>query len=415
MELTDEERTILEGAWGPFPAQLMKWMVTFGGAMSARRMVPVDNVLASGISAPANWSASAREREQTQRQVDELLAQRMQVYTTTHVSRVDLERPERRGHPEEIVDYQCELIARSRQAGIVPTWTCAPYLVGNTPLMGEICAWTESSAVVYANTFLGARTNRNGSESAFAAAVLGRVPEYGLLLDDGRTGDFVVEVRTPLETPADWGALGYFAGEVAGLRAPVFTGVARPTQEGAKQLSAALATSGGVSMAHLVGVTPEASTLEAAFGGSRPSDPPVVFGDHEREQTYKSLRDLPTGSDIDYVVLGCPHASLRELFEVAAAIGDRRFAEGVTFIVNASYPIYAAAKRLGYVEVVERAGGEFVVDSCPSVLRWKGGERLITNSFKQAHYQRGLFDLQAAVGVDATDCVEAAVSGRWHG
>jgi len=296
------------------------------------------------------------------------------------------------------------------EAGFIPTFTCAPYLVGNVPLKGEVCAWTESSAVVYANSILGARTTRHGSESAIAASLLGVVPEFGVLLDENRKGTLRIEVSAELAGPTDWGALGYFAGKSAGLGIPVFNGVRRPSQDEAKQLCAALATSGGVSMCHIAGVTPEAPTLEAAFHGNVPSDS-IRFTHQILLDTYASLR-THTGDEVDSVILGCPHASIREIAEIADALRGKRVAPGVRLWVDSARATKGAADAMGYTRTIEAAGGSILCDTCPTNLRIPA-KRIVTSGFKQAHYARGMVGAEVIVA-GLPSCISAALSGRWQ-
>jgi len=325
---------------------------------------------------------------------------------------------------------QRALEKRAIWAGYLPTYTCAPYLVGNVPVQGEICAWTESSAVVYANSILGARTTRHGTESANAASLLGVVPEFGVLLDENRRGTLRLEVTVQLDCPTDWGALGYWAGRRAGLGIPVFCGLRRPTQEEAKQLCASLASSGGVTMCHIVGVTPEAPTMEAAFQGSAPSVS-GIFDERARAETVASL-SAHTGAEIDTVILGCPHASLREIAQIAALLEGKRVAEGVRLWVSTARGTQRNAAYLGYVATIEEAGGRVLCDTCPTNMRIPA-RRIVTPGFKQAHYARGMTSLErlgiegepgCAPGLgsavetilaDTPACICAAIEGRWLG
>jgi predicted aconitase len=320
----------------------------------------------------------------------------------------DLEVPE--NDPEQVC-MQRDLATRAAEAGFIPTFTCAPYLVGNVPLKGEICAWTESSAVVYANSILGARTTRHGTESAIAASLLGLVPEFGVLLDENRKGTLRVEVTAQLDTPTDWGALGYYGGRLAGLDIPVFNGVRRPTQEEAKQLCAALATSGGVTMCHIVGATPEALTLEAAFHGDVPENA-VTFDDETLKATYALFR-TPSGDEIDSVVLGCPHASIREIAQIAAMLRGVRVADGVRLWVNAARGTKCSAEAMGYAATIQEAGGYILCDTCPTNMRIPA-LRIVTPGFKQAHYARGMVGAETIIA-DTASCIGAAIRGRWEG
>jgi predicted aconitase len=412
--LSPEQQAILSGARGPYLAKCMRWLVDWGEAMGARRLIPVDNthVLLPVPNLVAR-GASKETIEHYVRDLKEACSHRTnsRCICTVHtlfVTLDDLDVPE--NDPEQ-VRMQKEITEMATAAGFIPTFTCAPYLVGNVPLKGEVCAWTESSAVVYANSILGARTTRHGSESAIAASLLGLVPEFGVLLPENRKGTLRVEVSAALNHPTDWGALGYFAGKVAGLGIPVFNGVRRPSQDEAKQLCAALATSGGVTMCHIAGVTPEAPTLEAAFHGEVPADF-VSFTDATLRQTYASLRDH-TGDEIDAVILGCPHASIREIAEIASLLKNQRVADSVRLWVDTARGTKANADAMGYTKIIETAGGRILCDTCPTNMRI-AARRIVTHGFKQAHYARSM--IGAEVIVASTEaCIRAALAGRWLG
>jgi predicted aconitase len=412
MELTVEQRAILEGVQGDYPARCMRWLVEWGEVMGARRLVPADN---THVLLPApNRMARGASPETIERYMDDLW-QACSHHThprcmcTVHTLFVTLDDLDISENDPMQVKMQRDLTAKAAEAGYIPTFTCAPYLVGNVPLKGEICAWTESSAVVYANSILGARTTRHGTESAIAASLLGLVPEFGVLLDHNRKGTLRIKVTATLENPTDWGALGYFAGKLAGLGIPVFEGARRPTQAEAKQLCAALASSGGVTMCHIAGVTPEAPTLEAAFHGKVP-DVTATFDGQARLDMIASLR-THTGDEIDTVILGCPHASIHEVAQFAALLQGKRVADGVRLWVNVARGTKLSAEAMGYAATIEAAGGIILADTCPTNLRVPA-ERIVTPGFKQAHYARGMTGAEVIVA-DTPFCIETAVTGRW--
>jgi predicted aconitase len=414
VELTEDQQAILNGARGPYLAKCMRWLVEWGDVMGARRLIPAANTHA--LLPVPNLMARGASRNTIEQYVNglkEACAQHTDArcYCTVHtlfLTMDDLDVPE--NDPEQ-VRTQREITEAAIRAGFIPTFTCAPYLVGNVPLKGEVCAWTESSAVVYANSILGARTTRHGNESAIAASLLGLVPEFGVLLDENRKGTLRIDVPARLETPTDWGALGYYAGKLAGLGIPVFNGVRQPSQDDAKQLCAALATSGGVTMCHIVGVTPEARTLEDAFHGDVPDDR-LIFTDGTLRETYLSLRNF-TGDEIDAVILGCPHASIREIAGIAALLEGKRVAAGVRLWVDTARGTKANADAMGYTQTIEDAGGRILCDTCPTNMRIPA-RRVVTHGFKQAHYARGM--IGAEVMVARTEvCIRAALAGRWLG
>lgn len=411
MELTDEQQAIMDGASGPFLAKCMRWLVEWGAAMGAERLVPVTNTHAL-VTVPGNlvYGASQKTIESAMELLRPACEHQVCCHSTTHITFAHEEQYDEIEMPEEQVSAQLEIMDMARDAGFLMTYTCAPYLVGNVPIKGEICAWTESSAVVYANSILGARTTRHGTESAIAAALVGFVPEFGVLLDENRQATLQIDVTAQLRTPTDWGALGYFTGKQAGLEVAVLQGDLKPLQEDAKQLCAALATGGGVTMCHIAGVTPEASTLEQALGG-KPPQRQIVFGEDELQNAYKQLRNH-TSDVIDTVILGCPHASLQEIAEIALYLKGKRIADSVTLWVCTAYATRANAQRLGYAKMIRDAGGYLFCDTCPTNSMRLRAERIVTPGFKQAHYARNM--IKAEVIVDHVKaCLEAALTGRW--
>jgi predicted aconitase len=271
--------------------------------------------------------------------------------------------------------------------------------------------------VVYANSVCGARTNREGGPSGLASALTARTPEYGFHLKKNRYGKFLVKVEAQLRDMTDYGTLGYFTGKIAGQDTPVFTGIpSNPTLEQLKALSAALASSGSVSMFHAVGVTPEAPTLEEAFGTREP-EKVLVFGDAEREKAEAALNREPSDL-VDWILIGCPNASVEEIREVADALQGKKIHEGVTLWVTTAGAMYAMAERNGYIKTIQDAGGVVVRETCPFLARSrviapkKGYKTLTTNSAKMAFYAPGQFGLPTHYG-NLQRVMKAAINGAW--
>lgn len=411
MDLTDDQREILDGRRGEFLAQCLRWLVEWGEAMGARRLVPCSNTHCL-VTVPGNlvYGAGQATIDSAMELLRPACQHRVCCHSTAHITFAHEEQYARIEMPAEQVAAQLDVQRMARDAGFLMTYTCAPYLVGNVPVKGEVCAWTESSAVVYANSILGARTTRHGTESAIAAALTGFVPEFGVLLDENRRATLQVDVTAELRSPTDWGALGYFAGKAAGLEVPVFADAPRPSQEEAKQLCAALAAGGGVTLCHVAGVTPEATTLEQALGGE-PPERRITFGETELRATYAEVCNA-TGDAIDTAILGCPHASLNEIADAALHLRGKRLAEGVTLWVCTAYATKANAERLGFAALIEEAGGYLFCDTCPTNSMRIQATRIATPGFKQAHYARNTIGAEVVVG-DWRACLDAAVSGRW--
>jgi len=294
--------------------------------------------------------------------------------------------------------------------------TCTPYQVGNLPMRGEHCAWMESSAVIYANSVLGARTNCEGIASTGAASLTGRIPCWGNHLAENRFGTHLISVAgVSVESFQDWGMLGYFAGSVSGEDRPVITGsLGQPDLTELKHFGAAAATSGGVELYHIPGITPEAVSVEAAFQSQVPDA--VVYGPAERAAVYETLNEIGSSTDVDFVLLGCPHASLEQIRQAAALLDGKRLSSGTELWIMAPRALKVMADRSGYTAVIERAGGRVLADSCPAMSRAAptGTRVFATDSAKQAHYLPAILGIEAWFGT-LEECVAAAVTGRWAG
>ena len=294
--------------------------------------------------------------------------------------------------------------------------TCAPYLVGNVPVKGEHCAWMESSAVVYANSVLGARINTEGRESVSAASLTGKIPFLGYHLDENRLGTHLVEVEFDVESVMDWNLLGYYVGEIVQERVPVLKGIRRvPSLSKLKHCGAAAASSGGVELYHIVGITPEAPSMEEAFGGKK-AIATLKFGRRERQIAYENLNSSAKETAVDFVMLGCPHYSVEQVWEVCKLLKDRRIHSHTNLWIFTPRALKEIADRNGYTDIITSAGGILMTDTCPALAQVlpKGTRVAATDSAKQAHYLSPIMGVQTWFG-STQDCIEAAISGQWRG
>lgn len=413
MFLTDEETRMLKGENGPAVQKAMEILVALGESFCAKRLLPVNNVHMAGSSVLVAEEAGTRFVEDIRKQGGKFVTQ-----VTTNPTAVDPTQWKEIGIPESDSTLQVRLTDAYAGMGANTCNTCIPYLVGNMPRFGEHMAWGESSAVVFANSVCGARTNREGGPSGLATALTGRTPEYGFHLKENRYGHFLIKVETPLNDMTDYGTLGYFAGKIAGQDTPVFTGIpSNPNLEELKALSAALAASGAVSMFHAVGVTPEAPTLEEAFGGRQPAKV-IFFGDEEKAQAEQALNKEPS-DHVDWILVGCPNASVEEIRQVAEALKDKKVHKDVSLWVTTAGAMYAMAERMGYIQTIKDAGGVVVRETCPFLARSrviapnKGYKTLTTNSAKMAFYAPGQFGLPAHYG-NLARVMQAAINGVWR-
>ncbi len=342
----------------------------------------------------------------------------VRVPTTLNVGAVDLLHPELwRGDPD-LAERGRRLMERYRALGCQPTFTCAPYqLPESRPGLGDQVAWGESNAIVFANSVLGARTNRYGDFLDVAAAVVGRVPDAGLHRTDERRARLVIRLardvpRRLMDDDGLYPVLGIVVGRIAGGRVAAVDGLPPGLAEDhLKALGAAAASSGGVALLHVVASTPEAPTLAAALQGAEP--------DEEHEVGLAALRAArgELGGDasgtISAVSLGTPHASSSELARIAQLLDGQRVADGVELLVSTARDTLAAAETSGVAAQLRAAGAELLVDTCSyitPILRSPHGP-VMTDSGKWAYYAPGNIGARVVLGSMA-ECVASAVAGR---
>ncbi|MDR3637233.1 MAG: aconitase X catalytic domain-containing protein [Isosphaeraceae bacterium] len=344
------------------------------------------------------------------------LGAKVAVPTTLNVSGLDEHHWREWAVPEEWAGKAARQMAAYQGMGCVPTWTCAPYQTDWRPRFGQQIAWGESNAIVFANSVLGARTERYPDLLDICCAITGRVPAFGLHLTENRAGDVLLRLtNVPASLQADdsfYPVLGYWVGKVAGDRVPVIEGLeVRPEEDQLKALGAAMASSGAVALFHLVGVTPEAPTADAAFQRRNP----VEIRDITLEDLRVARRELTTadGEALDWVVLGSPHFSLAEFRRLAPLLAGKRAHPSVQFLVTSSRIMTELARHAGCLETLEAFGGRVTVDTCvlASPMFPAGVDRLMTNSAKYAYYAPGLLNARVTFG-SLEDCVRSAVAGR---
>ena len=407
--LTKRDRAMASGAHGDAAATAMRILTRIAEADGAARLIDVTSAHIDSCLYHGEAGLDFAER----------LADaggRVVVPTTLNVASLDLLHPHLVHADERLVDRGRRLMAAYVAMGGTPTWTCAPYQSAHRPGLGEHVAWAESNAIVFANSVLGARTNRYGDFIDICAALTGRVPESGLHLDEHRRARVVFRLVAIPESLATaevlYPVLGHLIGRAAGTRVPAIVGLAPDAPEdGLKALGAAAASSGGVAMFHAVGRTPEAPTLQAALGGraaERTID--VDLG------VLRAARDeLTTDADgpLSAVSVGPPHFSVAEFRTLAALIEGHTVAPGIEFYVNTSREVLAEAAAEGTVHPLRAAGIEVVTDTCTyitPILRHTTGV-VMTNSGKWAWYAPSNLGVAVAFG-SLEDCVLSATTGR---
>lgn len=375
MYLTQDEQKILDGEQGDVPARLMRLLVRLGDIYGADGMIPVGSVQVAGVSYKSIGDPGTEFLEDMASK-----GARVKVLTYLNPAGMDLENWKEIGFPEDFARNQIRIMDAFKAMGIVITATCTPYLAGNLPRFREHIAWSESSAVSFSNSVIGARTNREGGPSALAAAIIGKTPNYGLHLDANRKPDVVVDVSASLEYNADFGALGYFVGKQVKNKKPYFKGITNANTDQLKALGAAMAASGAVALYHAEDLTPEAHLQDISGLETIP------VTDAEIKGTYDKLN---TGESPDIVVLGCPHASLREISTLASEVEGKILTKPVW--ICTSRVMKEASDRMGFTETIRKAGGNVVADTCMVVspIEQMGYKTTAVNTGKGANYLPG--------------------------
>lgn len=399
MKLTQEQQDMLDGKYGRGTAYAMKIQVAIGESFGAERMVPITRAHVALSNQEADlWFAEKLLNAGARCRVAPTVNPG---FCLSFFESRDMVSPE-----------YADLMQRTHNAykglGAVLSYNCTPYIDTNVPNYGEIIAFSESSATPYVNSVWGARTNREGANSALCAAVTGFVPEYGLLLDENRKGNILVEVQVDMRNDYDYHMLGMM-GKKIGNGIPVFTGLPKHiSKEALRNLGAELNTSGAYGMYHIVGFTPEAPTLEAAFGGKEPERKVVITNEDLQEELKKI--SLEGNRQIDFAMFGCPHFTLEEVKHIAERIEGKKLQKEM-WILTSSH-VKEMAVRMGLDEIITQAGGFIVPDTCPDQPCWGhlNGKVGITESPKCAYYpqRRGIH----FVIRDLDTCIEAALTGE---
>ena len=426
MYLTTKEEKMLDGEEGRLVKEAMEFLVKLGEAYNAERMVDIS--YANVLIASSFWGSGTLTPELIQ----EAVKAGVKVKVPTTFNNWGLGRHPVNEASEKPVEASEEALKRiereneiAKSMGIIPTWTCAPYLLcdmGWYPKGSHISS-VESSAIVYFNSVLGARTNRD-CLAPFFAAITGKYPACGYHLDENRYGVYQVDLKTRIEDTMDYGLLGLYVGKIVGTETPVFNGIKRPRTEDLMELSAAIASSGAVTLFHIVGVTPEARDVEMAFGGEKPEEK-ITVTRSELDETYEEVSD--TEGEMDFVCLGCPHYSIYEIKRVSELLSGRKVHKDVTLWICTAPLTEMFAEMAGYADIIRRAGGIIMSGPafCPLFSPGKPGPEytfahpdysigsFATDAAKQAYYARPNLRAEKVFLGSTEKCVEAAITGKW--
>lgn len=425
VRLSEDERAMLDGRDGPAVAKAMDLLVRYAEALGAEDFVYTDNVAGVPGSSP-QWVKDYYAADGGDYRAvfcrfdldsDEVFdVPRMNAFSCHLQGGMDPELWREQGMSEDaFANFRADEQDVAGH-GIQVLKTCTPYLAGNVPVMGEHCAWMESSAVVFCNSVIGGRTNCEGRESTSAAMLAKRIPNWGFHTDDFRKGQHCVDVQVPVDSIFEWGMLGYFTGAAVEDAIPVLDGaISDASLIKHKHFGAAAASSGGVEMYHMVGITPEAPSREAAFGGAERGER-FTYGQRERAAVYERLNSIGETLDVDYVMLGCPHYSLDQIAEAARMLEGRRVHENCALWIFTSRAVKATAVASGYAAILRRAGALLMTDTCSAISQAvpPGTKVAAFDSAKQTHYLPAMMGIEGWFGT-TQDCIDAACTGKWQG
>ncbi len=410
LTLTDKDQAMLRGDEGPAAKMAMSIIVRMAEVSGAKELLDITGAHIDSTVYIGDAGLEFAERLAS-------LGAKVAVPTTLNVSGLDEHHWQEWAVPSEWARQAQRQMEAYRSMGTIPTWTCAPYQTEESrPKFGQQIAWGESNAIVFANSVIGARTERYPDLFDICCAITGRAPAIGLHLTENRAGELLLQLRdvpAALQHSDDfYPVLGHFIGRIARDRIPVIDGLAvSPVEDQLKALGAASASSGGVALFHVVGVTPEAPTLESVFQNKPPREVIDVTMDLLRNARAELTH---TDSDeLDMVVLGSPHFSLAEFKRLAPLVAGKQKHPRVKFLVTSSRAMTQLAKQAGYLDSLQSFGAQLTVDTCILTTPMLPPEikRLMTNSAKFAYYTPGLLGRKIAFG-SLKDCVNSAVEGK---
>lgn len=412
--LTDYDKALLSGAQGKAKQKAMNIILKIAELQGAKKLIDISRAHIDGCAYNGEASilfpaALANDGGQ------------VSVQTTMNAISIDKQRWNEFGIDENFAKKADQVAYEYERMGVKPTFSCTPYQLPDAPKFGEHIAWAESNAVVFANSVIGARTNRYGDFMDLSAALTGRAPLSGYHLDEERLGTVLVQL--PELGPIDssfYPVLGYLIGSRVGKGVPVIDGLKhKPTDDELKALGAALATSGAVGMFHIVGVTPEATSVEEAFGYQHPRDVWQIT-EKELKGLWKSLTIRDEGK-IDLVLLGSPQFSLAEFEAFTKLISGKVCHPRVKVFITTNRIAYEQAMRIGAIAEIEKFGASIITDSClcmikPFIENYIQNEScsIMTNSGKFVHYGPALTGREGVFIGSLNDCIKSAISGYSH-
>jgi predicted aconitase len=377
VELTKDEEMALAGEKGEALALAYRILAAIGEATGATKLVPISWAHVSGVNYNTIGDAGVRFLEKFSEDA------RLAVKTTINPMGYDREKPEHLS--QKFIQKQASIVHSYERIGVMPSFTCTPYEVFDIPKRGTVVSFAESNAAVYSNSLLGLRTNKESALSALASSITGKAPLSDLRLDEMRRPKVAIETQKNLllESELDYGVLGYFAGKVIKDSSVALGGTIESSISGpqAKALSAGIGTSGSCGMFSL--------------GDSSDCNEKIPFG---KEEANKIRDELNTAYDGDIIALGSPQLGLEELTTLAKMTEGKKFDRRC--MIFCSRAIHNQATKIGLTGKIEKAGGEFMCDSCTCLTPYVDKDKydsVVTSSVKAAYYMNNSNKVKVAL------------------
>jgi predicted aconitase len=424
IKLTTEEKDMLSGNQGRLIQGAMQHLVKLGEAYDARKMIDLDFAV---VYSPIDmWSQKRKIDFLTPESFGEAieLGVRVKIPTISGLGAVDVDNWERLKIPKDVVDDYQKQCDYDRKLGIIILPSCDPYLVMSMyrfPL-GTHMTSIESSAIPYFNSVLGARANRDGV-AAYFGALTGKYPEFGYHLDKNRKAQHIIEVKAQLRDYTDYGILGLVTGKIVGADVPLMVGIERPNTYELVHLGMGVSTGGAVALYHVLGVTPEARSLDEALDRGNVTQK-VEITKKDLDTVYGEYSGR--GEKVDFVALGCPYYSIYDVQRVAGLLENKRIRRDVSLWIHMDIQTRALARSQGYLDVIEEAGATVVSGTCPVLSAGEPGPtytfqhpefsvgNFATDSIKQAFYSKLLLRPRKILLGDMERCIEASIKGQWR-
>lgn len=424
MRLSADEQEMLAGKQGPARRVAMDLLVRYAEALGAEEFIDTNNVTLIAGTLP---DISLIRKIVPSMDIDTIasrfyldsdetvIVDKVMAYTSSNATHRDKRYPKLQRGGQETCDLMETIEKYLERIGVINLITCTPYQAGNVPTRGEHCAWIESSAQAYCNSVLGARTNIEGQHSAFASAITGKTPFWGLHRPENRYGNLEIRIERQPIVLEDWYLMGFHFGELLDGRIPVYTNLqTRPNLYQLIAFSAAVMTTGSSCMFHIEGITPEAPSFNVATNGRKGLDV-LTYKTEDRRNAYEEI-NTSDSDNVDVIVLGCPHYGIEQMKMIAGMLQGKKIKENVALFITTMRSVKAILDRDGYTATIEGAGAIILEDSCGLVLDITDPNMVAaSDSVKMTHYIRGTTGIKHAWFGTTQECIDAAMSGKWSG